>query len=135
MTDLVCNTVLFKFEDLAQKNHFKEALKDDDAIFSFNKIIPMPEEIKNMDFWNGRLQWCIKNWGVKYMPVSDPESWCNIEIISEGEQHILYRFFTPWSVPLQIGEKLRKDFLGYLFLDMFWYGCGDCRGEDFELYA
>lgn len=128
MTDFVDNTVLFQFEDLSQKEQFKQVLKDDNAIFSFNKIIPMPEDVKNMDFWDGRRDWSIANWGVKYMPVSP-----DIEVLSEGERHILYDFCTPWSVPVEIGEKLRKDFK-HLFIAMFWYGCGRSQGDDFELY-
>ena len=137
MTDFVHNTVLFQFEDLAQKNIFQAAMKEDEVKFSFNKIIPMPDDIKVNDddnWFNVVRPWCINNWDVKYGPHSlEPDSPSYVNIESEGEKHIIYHFFTPWGFPVKIAEKLRMDF-SHLFLSMLWYGEGSHCGEEFEVY-
>lgn len=137
MTDFVFNQVLFQFKSLEQKNEFKETIKEDGIKFSFNRIMPIPDDIKihDDDNWFHIVRpWCIKNWGVKYGPHSlEQDSPSHVNIKDEGEQHILYTFFTPWSVPVGIGAKLRADF-SHLFSNMFWHGKGSCRGEEFEVY-
>jgi len=113
------------FKDLVQEN--------DENIFSFRKIKPIPEELEGTvsgsenakpdwqkeksfqlkykygaDNW---YMWCINNWGTKWDA-------CSVDIIDETEQTINYIMETAWSPPEGIVNILRKKFPE---LDIDWF--------------
>lgn len=72
-------------------HQFKESLKLPDiegkeSIFSFNQLVPIPEEEKNNSY-----NWCISNWGTKWEPYDVQ--------LSENNQEINIGFYTAWSPP------------------------------------
>ena len=71
-----------------------------DGQFDFNKLIPMPDEIRNAkdDSW---YRWCIDNWGTKWNS--------NETFISNG----VLCFQTAWSTPAPIWERLNEEALKY----------------------
>ena len=117
MPNWCMNTVKVFGED-KDIEEFKEFVKDKDLPFSFQKIEPMPEELKNTrsprlgerdkvltdkygaDNW---YDWSIINWGVK---------WDNsdVQFDQEDSGSIRYNFDTPWGPPEGIYNILNDKF-------------------------
>ena len=75
---------------------------DYQASFSFNNIVPMPEEAlsnPDWDWWN----WNVSNWGVKW-DCSDAN------ILDFTEDEILYEFNTPWDSVTRLMYSLAQKY-------------------------
>lgn len=73
--------------------------------FDYDKVIPQPDNIKEAlnnkdDSW---YDWRIENWGVKWNAADEA-----IEI-SLDDGWIFFSYYTPWSEPKHIIDKLRED--------------------------
>lgn len=79
-------TISGKPKDL---HKFIKQVKDDERVFSFEKIIPMPESEK--DNW---YEWRVKNWGTKWNSNIEYDTFDNWE---QGD--IKVEFNTAWSMP------------------------------------
>ena len=79
----------------SEADEFNEATK-----FSFNKVIPMPQELHKGQGW---YDWRINNWGTKW-------DLCDLEAYDRNweEGFISYHFWTAWSPPEQVLEALTK---------------------------
>jgi len=103
---------------------FKAYVSKGDLPMSFDKISPLPEELKNTRSPSGEpnvdlinkygadnwYDWQITNWGVKW-DVSDIE-------LEEGEDYLTYRFDTPWGPPEGIHAMIRDEFPD---ISMSWF--------------
>ncbi len=123
MPNYVANRVLIigKKSMLSKILSFIKSDEDEDRAIDFNKIIPMPEEMKGTDapsnVPNEELikkygsdnwyEWSCANWGTKwnvsYCSVSDIE-----QHASGALHHVQLEFDTAWSCPGPIFEKLSK---------------------------
>ena len=93
-----------------QIKEFKEYVTVGKYEFSFEAIIPMPENVKDTTYtplgqtpdpnWH---DWSIENWGTKW----DPD---DVQVVDEDEESITYSFDTAWSPPVPICEALRDKF-------------------------
>ncbi len=104
---------------------FKELVTTDKEAFSFNKILPMPEEldsqapnrkgksseelIKKYGYADW-YQWRLANWGVKW----DSEG----ELVDESDESLTYNIETPWCPPEGIYDELVKRFPE---LEIVWF--------------
>ena len=73
-------------------------VKDDESVFSFEKVIPMPKSEK--DNW---YNWRVANWGTKWnadIQYETLDQWENGEIFIE--------FNTAWDTPMPIIKKLSE---------------------------
>jgi hypothetical protein len=105
---------------------FKELVTTDKEVFSFNKILPMPEELDGLPSPNRdnaeveRLtqkygyadwyQWRLAHWGVKW----DSEG----ELVDESDESLTYNLETPWCPPEGIYNELVERFPE---LDIVWF--------------
>jgi hypothetical protein len=113
---------------------------EDDSNFDFNKVIPMPGEIKNTtspcpknvfliakygsDNW---YDWAHKNWGTKWNPSAQGEPHIN----TKGTR-ATYFFATAWSTPAPVIEKLAEKFPDVQI--KVWYADED-RGQNVGWYT
>ena len=120
MPNWCMNEVSVWSEDKEELKRFKEfVFLDEDNPFSFQKILPMPEELNDtqspnrgddnikkelvekygFDNW---YDWRLHNWGTKW------ES-CDAEW-HEDEDSLEYSLDTAWSPPQGIYDTLREEF-------------------------
>ncbi len=98
MPNWVYNNVSLKVKNEAESDKLKIFLKENESVFSFNKIIPRPEsEEANWYDWN------VSNWGTKW-DAND----AHLSIGADGE--LDYSFSTAWSPPLHVLKKLSNLF-------------------------
>lgn len=80
------------------KNRVDDFNENQETIFSFNKVIPMPESEK--DNW---YEWRVQNWGTKWnadVQYETTDQWENGEVFIE--------FNTAWAMPIPVLETLSK---------------------------
>jgi hypothetical protein len=70
--------------------------------FSFDKIKPMPPELKEGDGW---YDWAVENWGTKWDLDENPLMADCFE-----EKEICFGFDTAWSPPMGVIETLSEKF-------------------------
>jgi len=111
-----CENKVEVFGSEEDMKKFKEFVSDGDSLFSFQKIKPIPEELKDTTSPSGEpnvdlihkygvdnwYDWCTNNWGVKW-DVQDVE-------LQEGGDTIYYHFDTPWGPPREIYHILVDEF-------------------------
>ena len=111
-----CENRVEVFDTEENIKKFREYVSDGDLLFSFHKIKPLPDDLKdtrspsgepNVDLINKHgvdnwYDWCTNNWGVKW-DVQDVE-------LEEGEDYLTYRFDTAWGPPEEIYAIIRDEF-------------------------
>lgn len=101
---------------------------DGRAIFDFNGVIPMPENVFTGDL--GALEreqygkdnwydWSIANWGTKWNAY-------NFDLLHENMTTVVIRFDTAWSSPTQIFERLKE---ASFQVNCFWHDEDGPEGE------
>lgn len=120
-------------------NEFVAFVKSDKSDFDFNKIIPYPEEFAKADkaykelsdeekmkakdsFNSGGYEWCIENWGTKWLP-DNP-------YLRKEKETIEIGFDTAWSPSLPITAKLTELFPTLTFIHKY-----EEPGMDFSGYV
>ena len=116
-----------------------DLLHDGDSPFSFNSLIPMPEELRGTSSPNGLTGkemtkkyghadwygWAVSNWGTKWnaYEVNMRGVQSPLELLAhaggDGTREVEYDFQTAWSPPLPFMEKL---FAENPTLTFTWYG-------------
>jgi len=90
--------------------------------FSFEKIIPMPEECRD----RGWRAWSIDNWGTKWDA-------CEVEVKQDGCPEgeycwVTYKFQTAWDAPHPVIAQLKADWSELSFYGGYvhegYEGCG-----------
>ena len=112
------NEVTITGDTEEQIEEFKKYVTAGECEFSFDAIIPMPENIKETTYnhlgsnvnpnW---YDWSIENWGTKW----DAD---DVQIVDEDENSIKYIFDTAWSPPEPICVALRTKFPA---INIFWF--------------
>ena len=114
--------------------------------FDFEKVIPIPENIYRGNLGakeyaqygaNNWYDFCIKSWSTKW----NSYAYEYFDEYEAGSNTI--KFFTAWSAPHKVYEKLSCMFpdveIKYMWADEdFGYNCGYCRlknGSSIELYT
>ena len=108
------------YGDKDQVKKLKEFV-DGETNFDFNKIVPIPKELKNTtapnpepDSFQARklrklygadnwYDWSNQNWGTKWNSYHH-------EVEYDGEESLVYKFDTAWSPPEPVIHALRKKF-------------------------
>ena len=95
-------------------NDFISFNESDESKLDFNKLIPIPEEIRNTNSPNNSetkqelidkygvdnwYEWCVQNWGTKWNAKSDM-------IVEKNDTSIKYMFDTAWAPPIPWIMKL-----------------------------
>jgi hypothetical protein len=112
-----CNNILTISEPSAELVDYLKA-----EGFSFDKIKPMPPELKQTEDWDGRA-WAVGNWGTKWDLDENPLLFDSIQ-----EKQISFCFETAWSPPMGAIEALSEKFpddhflLQYLEMGMGFFG-------------
>ena len=107
--------------------------EEEDTVFDFNAIIPMPPEfntppsesdrIKLDEITKARLiklhgadnwkDWSIRNWGTKWNAYEDQilEQGVRSKYPKDGnvDAYVIYTFTTAWNPPVSVIHKLRKE--------------------------
>jgi hypothetical protein len=116
-----CNNILTISEPSAE---LAEYLKTEG--FSFDKIKPMPPELKEGDGW---YDWAVENWGTKWDLDENP-----VLPDSFQEKEISFCFSTAWSPPIgaidALSEKFPDDHFLLQYLEMGMGFCGEARVHD-----
>ena len=114
------NRVEVYIEDEEELKRWKETVESKESKFDFNKIVPMPKELLDIDkskltkaeskklikkygadHW---YRWCVDNWGCKWsVEVGEDE-------VDDNGDYIQYTFDTAWGPPDEIFYALRKKF-------------------------
>lgn len=109
MPNYVLNLITFD-GDVKRIAEMLEAIRFDDKNLSrnlytidFNKIIKMPEEIRNSDAW---YDWSIDNWGTKWNSFGYD---CITDNTNESTDYALM-FCTAWSAPHPVIEELSQKY-------------------------
>lgn len=129
-----------------------DAIKTDEVILSFDRIIPYPDNFRALDasaqLWEetatkesdwatrpkdgynqGGYEWCCKTWGTK---------WDAIEpcIDQQDKYSTVIRFRTAWAPPIPVMDALAQKFPKYKFtLEYYERGmqfCGSIAWENGE---
>ena len=116
-----CNNILTISEPSAELVKYLQ-----EEGFSFDKIKPMPPELKEGDGW---YDWAVENWGTKWDLNENPFLF---DSISENE--ISFWFDTAWSPPMGViealSEKFYKDHFVLQYLEMGMSFCGEASFSD-----
>jgi len=116
-----CNNILTVSEPSAELVKYLQ-----EEGFSFDKIKPMPPELKEGDGW---YDWAVENWGTKWDLDENPFLF---DSISENE--ISFWFDTAWSPPMGViealSEKFYKDHFVLQYLEMGMGFCGEASFSD-----
>ena len=116
-----CNNILTISEPSAELVKYLQ-----EEGFSFDKIKPMPPELKEGDGW---YDWAVENWGTKWDLNENPFLF---DSISENE--ISFWFDTAWSPPMGViealSEKFYKDHFVLQYLEMGMGFCGEASFSD-----
>ena len=133
-----CNNILTISEPSAELVKYLQ-----EEGFSFDKIKPMPPELKEGDGW---YDWAVENWGTKW---DIDEEFMNVSD-DINDKEICFGFDTAWSPPMGVIESLSEKFpedhflLQYLEMGVGFGGearfsdgsCVDSEfGDDNEEYA
>ena len=93
-----------------QIKEFKEYVTAGKCEFSFEAIVPMPENVKDTTHNHLGLNadpnwydWSLEHWGTKW-DTND------VQVVDEDEESITYSFDTAWSPPEPICAALRDKF-------------------------
>ena len=97
------NEIYFSFKTVEDKDRFLKNVKGkddagDESDFTFNSIIPMPD-----NKWD--YNWCRENWDTKW----DCYDLCVESEIGDGSESFQVSFFTAWSPPTNILRKILDD--------------------------
>jgi hypothetical protein len=94
--------------------------------FSFDKIKPMPPELKEGDGW---YDWAVENWGTKWDLDENP-----LLPDSFQDKEILFDFDTAWSPPMGVinalSEKFPDDHFVLQYLETGMGFCGEASFSD-----
>jgi len=104
MPNWVMNLVRVNSDTAEELQNFKKQIQspEENKLFDFNKIIPMPKEIAEANDCSW-YTWAIKNWGTKWNANE-------VEIAQESDTYMEYNFLTAWSLPYPIYKKLWEMF-------------------------
>lgn len=109
------------------------------------KFIPYPKKFRDMDklraeaekagakwqdlpkdgFNSGGYEWCIQNWGTKW-------GIYDCQLMEESNSHLMYSFYSAWSPPLPVIQKMSEMFPELLF-SLKYYECGAAYQGTFEV--
>ena len=99
------NEVYISFKDRGTTEKFLEFVKGKDEEgeeipFTFNAIVPLP---------NGKwdYDWCCNNWGTKWDAYKFGDK---VTIEDDDDSYVRMEFFTAWSPPQPILEKINEKF-------------------------
>jgi hypothetical protein len=122
-----CSNQLKILGDEEELQEFMKAFasknKRKDNIFSFESIVPIPqniyrgnigkEEIEKYGRENCWYDWCLRNWGTKWNPYPDT---CNIDYDEQEEGIVELSFDTAWSPCTTFIKNASKKFKDLTFL-------------------
>ena len=137
------NDVTIECEDL---DSILDFLHDEENLFSFDKLIPYPQEYIEKDkaaeaafkegnylpdgYNQGGYNWCIENWGTKWDA-------CETKMDRVDKDLIVFHFDTAWAPPEPVIEALAKKFPTAIVSHEFFEGgmgfSGSARYEFGEL--
>ena len=108
MPNHVTNEVYISFKDQGTTKKFLEFVKGKDeegkeVPFTFNAIAPLPN-----GKWN--YNWCCNNWGTKWDCYSTSYSDESVFMDNEDDKYVRFEFYTAWSPPQPILEKINEKF-------------------------
>jgi hypothetical protein len=116
-----CNNILTVSEPSAELVKYLQ-----EEGFSFDKIKPMPPELKEGDGW---YDWAVENWGTKWDLDENP-----LLPDSLQEKEISFWFSTAWSPPMGViealSEKFPNDHFLLQYLEMGMGFCGEACFSD-----
>lgn len=94
---------------------FKEAstLADSGAL-SFDRLVPMPEELRAPEAGDAWYNWSVDNWGTKWDVSGDPNQGGE-KNLGNGLAQLAYNFDTAWAPPVPWLEKVAPQFLTLTF--------------------
>ena len=114
------NRVEIYIEDPEELERWKETVESKESKFDFNKIVPMPKELLDIDSnkltkakskelikkygADGWYRWALNNWGCKWSVDG------NEVVVDDNDDYIQYTFDTAWGPPEEIFYTLRKKF-------------------------
>lgn len=99
-------------------------LKDGDRPISFDRVMPVPEDVENNPDGLVGYYWRIDNWNTKWD--AHPEN----SSVDRLNEELVYAFLTAWSPPLPIAAALSLEFAD-VTVGLSW----DEPGMDFGGYA
>ena len=99
------NEVYISFKDRGTTEKFLEFVKGKDQEgeeipFTFNAIVPLPNGEWDYD-------WCCNNWGTKWDAYKFGDK---VTIEDDDDSYVRMEFFTAWSPPQPILEKINEKF-------------------------
>jgi Ferredoxin-like domain in Api92-like protein len=97
-----CENDLWVYGESQVVADFMEAIKTDESLLSFEKIVPMPPELLENDGW---YKWCCEHWGTKWDA-------CDVEVDplddDDIETTVEYHFNTAWTPPKPAVRAMAK---------------------------
>jgi len=110
-----------KEDDL--KKFKRDVALNDETVFSFNKIIPMPE---NTSSWAvsgmpSSYAWGLEHWGTEYD--------CGFSELNEENNHLAYEFTTHWTAPQVFFEKIIHIYIKLTFKIHYFESTNNWSGD------
>lgn len=95
MTNMCFNQLIVEGDE-TKIRQFKELVKDKDTDLSLDKLVPMPQEIFDIEPEKSEPNWCtwrLDNWGTKW----DVKA----ELVDESDESLRYLFFSNDAAPIK----------------------------------
>lgn len=139
-----CESDLFVEGPKEKVKEFLEFVQGDNGLLDFNKLIPYPEQFRELDrlanawdekppeekagterprdgFNQGGYEWCVSHWGTKWnaarVTISEMSEW-------QGVAEVEIHFSTAWAPPRPVIERAAQLF-PILTFDLRYFECGD----------
>lgn len=96
-----CYNELNVIGEIADINKFVNDVKSDESPLSFEKLFPVPQEIKNTNAEKisyEHYEWCFYNWGTR-SEADDQEVDFDEYEVKNNMHGVVYTFATAWSPP------------------------------------
>lgn len=102
MPSPICTNALSITGPALDRKAFREAAASEDEILSFNRFIPMPEDIARSGDNSLIYQWCNENWGDRWT--------ANETILATDTWRLEYRFITAYCPPDKVVQEMSRRF-------------------------
>ncbi len=121
----------FKRHALGHNPWDKLAEYEPPSLLNFHSLVPVPPDLLKTEYGQLQHDWEVQHWGARWGA-------CNILIMDEDHEYIVYTFDTSWNPPVEFIKNVRQQWLTLTFILIYggpavgYKGICKGHGEHFE---